>query len=159
MKINKYFMQLYIHNVKFKCRTPCLTNKFTTELVHKTKSGNENNLLVIVFDRKIDISQSRFKIDEQTFVTRLGGSVSSGRTLLWILVGLLGTFQARFEKVSVKQGQGNQKFHFAQNSGWEGHTNGGISCQTLVMLLTNVPLHYIHIFPFQVFYRSIKFRD
>ena len=84
--------------------------KFTTQLVHTTKSGNENNLLVIVFDRKIDISQSRFKIDEQTFVTRLGGSVSSGRTLLWILVGLLGTFQARLEKVSLKEGQADMIF-------------------------------------------------
>ena len=40
-KINKYFMQLYIHNVKFKCRTPCSSNKFTTQLVHTTKSGKK----------------------------------------------------------------------------------------------------------------------
>ena len=49
--------------------------------------------LIIVFDAKVEIVHSSFKIDEQTFVTRLGGSVSSGRTLLWILLGLLGTFE------------------------------------------------------------------
>ena len=46
-----------------------------------------------MFDSKVDIVHSSFKIDEQTFVTRLGGSVSSGRTLLWIPLGLLGTLE------------------------------------------------------------------
>ena len=92
-KINEYFIQLAIHNLKFKCRTPCSTKKFTTQLAHTTKSGSEDNLLAIVFDSKVDIVHSSFKIDEQTLLTRLGGSVSSGRTLLWILVGLLGAFQ------------------------------------------------------------------
>ena len=68
-----------------------MTN-FTTQLVHTTKS-DDFTTLVIVFDSKVDIVHSSFKVDEQTFVTRLGGSVSSGRTLLWILLGLLGTFE------------------------------------------------------------------
>ena len=90
-KINEYFWRLYVHNMKFKCRTPCSTTKFTTQLVHTTKS-DDFTTVIIVFDSKVDIVHSSFKIDEQTFVTRLGGSVSSGRTLLWILLGLLGTF-------------------------------------------------------------------
>ena len=36
-KINGYFWQLYIHNLKFKFRTPCSTTKFTTRLVHTQK--------------------------------------------------------------------------------------------------------------------------
>ena len=91
-KITDYFWRLYVHNMKFKCRTPCSTTNFTTQLVHTTKS-DDFTTLVIVFDSKVDIVHSSFKIDEQTFVTRLGGSVSSGRTLLWILLGLLGTFE------------------------------------------------------------------
>ena len=55
-----------------------------------------DNALVIVFDKKIEIVRSTFKIDEQTFLTRLGGSVSSGRTVLWILVSLIGAFQVIF---------------------------------------------------------------
>ena len=96
-RIKKFFIQLYIRNVKFDCKTSCSTNKFTTQLVHTTKHEGGDNALVIVFDKKVEIARSTFKIDEQTFLTRLGGSVSSGRTVLWILVSLLGACQVSFE--------------------------------------------------------------
>ena len=96
-RIKKFFLQLYIRNVKLHCKTPCSTDEFRTQLVHTTKHEGGTNALVIVFDKKVEIARSTFKIDEQTFLTRLGGSVSSGRTVLWILVSLLGACQVSFE--------------------------------------------------------------
>ena len=46
-----------------------------------------------MFEKILEVGHSTFSINEQTFVTRLGGSVSGGRTLLWILVSLLGASQ------------------------------------------------------------------
>ena len=44
-------------------------------------------------DKIIDDTVFEFKIDSITLLTRFGGSVSSGRTLLWILLGLFGASQ------------------------------------------------------------------
>ena len=52
--------------------------------------------LVLVFDKTHEVGHSAFSIDGQTFLTRLGGSVSSGRTLLWILVTVFGAVQVRY---------------------------------------------------------------
>ena len=41
--------------------------------------------LILVFDDTIDVANTFLSIDGQTLLTRLGGSVSSGRTLPWIL--------------------------------------------------------------------------
>ena len=49
--------------------------------------------LVLAFDKTLEVVHSTFSIDGETFVTRLGGSVSSGRTLLWIFVSLFGAAQ------------------------------------------------------------------
>ena len=95
------FQQLYLHDVEFKCRTPCTTSKFTTNLVHSIES--EHTSLVVAFDMKVDLVHSTFKIDEQTLMPRLGGSVSSGRTLLWILISLLGAFQVFFDTFNLFQ--------------------------------------------------------
>ena len=99
-KIKNIFQQLYIANMDFKCRTPCETSKFTTQNVHTTKNGDHH--LIISFDKKVEVVRSTFKIDEQTFLARLGGSISSGRTVLWLLVGLLGAFQVIFTVCSCK---------------------------------------------------------
>ena len=40
----------------------------------------------LVFDKTISVARSTLSINSQTFLTRLGGSVSTGRTLLWILL-------------------------------------------------------------------------
>ena len=91
-----------MHNVEFNCKTPCSANKFNTHDVHTAEMKSKEYALVIVFDKKLDVVHSTFRIDEQTFLTRLGVSVSSGRTLLWILVTLLGASQVIFEKNQLK---------------------------------------------------------
>ena len=50
-------------------------------------------MLSIVFDQKIAVSHSRFSINGQTFLTKVGGFIGVGRTSLWILISLLGAPQ------------------------------------------------------------------
>ena len=100
--LKEEFMHLYYHDEKTKCRVPCVKNTYTSRFVHRFP-GLTQTLLFIVFEKTIKMTASKFTIDEQTllirfensmilvhahlcFVQRLGGSVSSGRTLLWILV-------------------------------------------------------------------------
>ena len=56
---------------------------------------NSHTGISVIFDRTISVTRSEFSINGQTFLIRLGGSVSSGRTLLWILVTFLGVPQVR----------------------------------------------------------------
>ena len=100
--LKEEFMHLYYHDEKTKCRVPCVKNTYTSRFVHRFP-GLTQTLLFIVFEKTIKMTASKFTIDEQTllirfensmllvlahlcFVQRLGGSVSSGRTLLWVLV-------------------------------------------------------------------------
>ena len=55
----------------------------TSTFDHKTPSPSMS--LNLVFDDTIDVANTFLSIDGQTLLTRLGGSVSSGRTLPWIL--------------------------------------------------------------------------
>ena len=91
-KIRGIFLELNSHYTSFNCKRPCTTNLNTSRLMGKippNESSSETRV-ELVFDRTISVTRSTFSINEQTFLTRLGGSVSSGRTLLWILITLLG---------------------------------------------------------------------
>ena len=88
-EIHELFKNLY-----FKCRTPCTRNVYTSKYIHAIPY--HESLLVLSFDRTLDVVHSSFSIDGQTLLTILGGSVSSGRTLLGILVSLLGAAQVTF---------------------------------------------------------------
>ena len=76
---------------QLRCKTPCTKNKYTT--YHQWVTPYSFRALDITFDKKVDISRSRFIIDGPTFLTKSGGFIGVGRTLLWILVSLLGTAQ------------------------------------------------------------------
>ena len=98
-RINKLFKHMYYNDGVFDCRSPCLTNVYNTRLFHKTeKARNQSTTVVITFDNTLEVFRSSFSINEQTLLTRLGGSVSSGRTLLWILLGMLGALQVAFDQ-------------------------------------------------------------
>ena len=94
--INKLFRSFYHHDRKFNCRTPCTKNIYTSRYVHSSPSMFKRNTLVLIFDKTIDMAHSSFSIDGRTLLTRLGGSVSSGRTLLWIILTILATSQVRY---------------------------------------------------------------
>ena len=89
--LQKIFNTFISHNTIFKCKRPCTTNLYTSRLLGRVP--NSNTGIAVIFDRTISVTRSKFSINSQTFLTRLGGSVSSGRTLLWILVTLLGASQ------------------------------------------------------------------
>ena len=98
-RLSKLFKHVYYHDGMFKCRSPCLTNVYNTRFVHKAQKARDRpTTIVITFDNTVQIFRSTFSIDEQTLLTRLGGSVSSGRTLLWIFLTLLGLFQVAFDQ-------------------------------------------------------------
>ena len=82
---------LYYQDVRFDCKIPCTRNKYSTRLLHNEPISGKK--LRIVFAKTVNVDRSVYSIDSQTFLTRLGGSVSTGRTLLWILLTLLGAFQ------------------------------------------------------------------
>ena len=90
-EIVEVFNDLNSQDTSFKCKKPCTTNLYTSRLASKSPSSMTG--IQLVFDQTIKVTRSTFSINEQTFLTRLGGSVSSGRTLLWLLVTLLGAPQ------------------------------------------------------------------
>ena len=87
--LDTLFKPLYFHNREFKCKTPCTKNVYTSSFLHASPSAISSTVLIVIFDKKLEVAQSTFSINGQTLLTRLGGSVSSGRTLLWILLSIL----------------------------------------------------------------------
>ena len=69
------------------CKTPCTETVFETQLLSSNPS--HDHIMALVFDPIVSVTRSSFSISGQTLVGRLGGSVSSGRTLLWGLLTLL----------------------------------------------------------------------
>ena len=92
-KVKQIFREIFFHNFPFKCPEPCTKNAYRTKLTHRIPKNGTS--LIITFNSKINIVRTKFSTDGQTLLTRLGGSVSSGRTLLWILLCSLGTAQVR----------------------------------------------------------------
>ena len=90
-KVKQIFRQIFFHNMPFNCRDPCTKNVYRTKLTHRIPRNGTS--LVITFNSKINIVRTKFSTDGQTLLARLGGSVSSGRTLLWMLLSLLGIGQ------------------------------------------------------------------
>ena len=88
--LNALFKPLYFHNREFGCKTPCTQNVYTSRFVHTSPSAEPFYMvLMVIFDKRLGVSHSTFSISGQTLLARLGGSVSSGRTLLWILLSIM----------------------------------------------------------------------
>ena len=95
-RINKLLKHVYFHDGESQCRPPCSSTLFNTKLIHKAPRTNNQMSVEITFDNVVQVVHSTLSIDDQTFLTRLGGSVSSGRTLLWIFLALIGMNKVRF---------------------------------------------------------------
>ena len=91
-EIDKRMEYLVSTSLRPNCKVPCTKNKYTTRFKSKTLfySGIAIHL---AFDQRLDVARSRFSINALTLLTRLGGLIGVGRTLLWILVSLLGAAQ------------------------------------------------------------------
>ena len=99
-KLKQLFRTLLSHVMKFKCKTPCTQRVYLKTVTHQIPYKGTS--LIITFNPKVAITKSKFSIDAQTLLTRFGGSVSSGRTLLWILLGFVGASQVRCRQALVK---------------------------------------------------------
>ena len=91
-EIEKRMEYLVSKNLSPNCKFPCTKSKYTTRFKSKTPYWT-GTAIYIVFDQALDVAQSRFSINSLTLLTRLGGLIGVGRTLLWILVSLLGAAQ------------------------------------------------------------------
>ena len=97
-KIRALFKPVYFHNREFRCKTPCTKTVFSSKFLSTSSIEASTIALYVVFDKMMDVTHSAFAIDGQTLLVRLGGSVSTGRTLLWILVSILAVSQVSLKK-------------------------------------------------------------
>ena len=96
-ELKKKFRRIFFHSLSSstsKCKSPCTRNIFTSKMTHRIPDAD--SAIFITFHPSIELFQSRLSVDAQTLLTRLGGSISSGRTLLWILLSFFGAFQVVF---------------------------------------------------------------
>ena len=76
------------------CKRPCRKFVFKTqELYENTRSGVEN-AVTIVFAKRVEHIKISFLLSIPSLLTGLGGAVSSGQTLMWIIVSILGFIAA-----------------------------------------------------------------
>ena len=92
-EINEMFEHLFYKDLKTGCKIPCTKSKYSIRLNKIVPYPYTE--IYIVFDETLDVARSRFSINANTFLTKLGGLIGFGRTLLWILVSLLGTAQVK----------------------------------------------------------------
>ena len=102
-RINKLLKHVYFHDGETQCRPPCSSTLYNTKLVHKAPRTDNQMSVEITFDNVVQVVHSTLSINEQTFLTRLGGSVSSGRTLLWVVLALVGMSKVRFLLIEYHQ--------------------------------------------------------
>ena len=102
-KLRKLFKHVYYHDGMFGCMPPCLTNVYSTRFVHKVEKARiKPTTVVITFDETVQVFRSTFSVDDQTLLTRLGGAVASGRTLLWMFLTVIGLGQVAFDQLVLK---------------------------------------------------------
>ena len=80
------------------CKKPCTHTTFETALLEEVASDFDR--ITLRFDQEVDITRSVFSINTHTFLTRLGGSVSLGRTSLWIFLSILGCIKLSWNALS-----------------------------------------------------------
>ena len=90
-EISALFWHLRYRGIKFKCKAPCTKTSYRTRFAGTAPYAY--TALYITFDKTVDVTRSRFSIDGPTFLTKSGGFIGVGRSLLLVLVSLLGAFQ------------------------------------------------------------------
>ena len=80
------------------CKPPCQKYIFETDKLYKVTDESYDNAVRIVFSKKVEHTKTYFLIKIPDFLTRLGGAVAGGRTLMWLLVTIFG-FSKYFEKL------------------------------------------------------------
>jgi len=86
------FWQVGFQNRKVECKKPCTKNTYKTRYL-ATSPSDGNTEIFLRFDRTVYITKSGLSIDGLTLLTKAGGYIGFGRTVLWILVSLIGAAQ------------------------------------------------------------------
>ena len=72
------------------CQTPCSSVTYRSHLDYyfsqSMKNTGDKNILMIRFEESAVVYRARFSIGVDTLLTRIGGYIGGGRTLLWIVV-------------------------------------------------------------------------
>ena len=66
------------------CENACMQTIYETTLLEELPS--DRTRIQLYFDNTVDIVRISFRVNFDTFLTRLGGAVSFGRTGLWIFI-------------------------------------------------------------------------
>ena len=72
------------------CKRPCRKYIFETETLYETSWRRKENYLKIVFSRNVILTRTSFLISIHNLLTGVGGAISGGRTLMWVLLTILG---------------------------------------------------------------------
>ena len=70
-EVRAMFTPLYFHNREFKCKTPCTKTVYSSKFMHTSPTKWQDQMaLIVVFDKKLDVTHSAFSINEQTLLVR-----------------------------------------------------------------------------------------
>ena len=70
-EVRAMFTPLYFHNREFKCKTPCTKTVYFSKFMHTSPTKWQDQMaLIVVFDKKLDVTHSAFSINEQTLLVR-----------------------------------------------------------------------------------------
>ena len=72
------------------CKQPCVQYQYQTKLLYRQKFDQKENQIKIVFDQTVAVTKTSFLIGVTDLLTGIGGAISFGRTLLWIIVSSVG---------------------------------------------------------------------
>ena len=72
------------------CKRPCRKFLFETQKLYENTRHFDINSIMVVFPKKVELIKTSFLTTVPNLLTGLGGAVSSGQTLMWLIVTLLG---------------------------------------------------------------------
>ena len=87
---------LLLHDHKFECKSPCETNKYSTKLIHTELQNGKSTQLNIIFDKTVSVVHTKLVHNVEETLRGLGGQISVGRTLLWVLLSIVAVPQVTF---------------------------------------------------------------
>ena len=75
------------------CHQPCKTMTFVSKYVGVEPFKSKTSAIFIHFEPKVSVAETKFLINEITFITRIGGIIGVGKEFLWIILLLAGTLR------------------------------------------------------------------
>ena len=75
------------------CTKPCTEYNFETKMLYAQTMDQKENMIKIVFDQTVELTKTSFLMGIPSLLTGIGGAISFGRTLLWIIVLIIGALK------------------------------------------------------------------